>query len=87
MNIALIAHDKKKDLMIDFCISYSAILKKHNICATGTTGAVVSDATGLPIKGFFAGLVQVVSRLIQQQEGRVPQQSPGEKHLFPFSWR
>lgn len=29
MNIALIAHDKKKDLMVDFCISYSAILKKH----------------------------------------------------------
>ena len=37
MNIALIAHDKKKDLMVDFCISYSAILKKHNICATGTS--------------------------------------------------
>ena len=50
MNIALIAHDKKKDLMVDFCISYSAILKKHNICATGTTGAVVADATGLPVK-------------------------------------
>ena len=56
MNIALIAHDKKKDLMVDFCISYSAILKKHNICATGTTGAVVADATGLPVKCFLPGI-------------------------------
>ena len=45
MNIALIAHDKKKELMVDFCIAYSAILKQHKLFATGTTGNVVEDAT------------------------------------------
>ncbi|HIW57927.1 MAG TPA: methylglyoxal synthase [Firmicutes bacterium] len=55
MNIALIAHDKKKDLMVDFCIAYSAILKKHHLCATNNTGTLVADATGLPVTLFLAG--------------------------------
>ena len=37
MNIALIAHDRKKELMVQFCMAYCGILAKHNICATGTT--------------------------------------------------
>ena len=41
MNIALIAHDKKKELMVDFCIAYKGILKKHTLCATGTTGSLI----------------------------------------------
>ena len=55
MNIALIAHDKKKELMVDFCIAYSGILKKHSLCATGTTGGLVADATGLEVKRFLSG--------------------------------
>ena len=39
MEIAIIAHDTKKELMTQFCIAYCGILSKHNICATGTTGA------------------------------------------------
>ncbi len=39
MNIALIAHDRKKELMVQFCMAYCGILAKHNICATGTTGS------------------------------------------------
>ena len=49
MNIALLCHDRKKELMVQFCTAYSGILGKHNICATNTTGRVVSEATGLPI--------------------------------------
>ena len=49
MNIALIAHDRKKELMVQFCIAYSGILSKHHICATNTTGRLVSEATGLPV--------------------------------------
>ena len=41
MNIALIAHDRKKELMVQFCMAYCGILAKHNICATGTTGKFV----------------------------------------------
>ncbi len=49
MNIALIAHDGKKELMVQFCIAYCGILSGHSICATSTTGKMVSEATGLPI--------------------------------------
>ena len=49
MNIALMAHDRKKELMVQFCIAYCGILSGHSICATKTTGRLVSEATGLPI--------------------------------------
>ena len=55
MNIALIAHDKKKELMVDFCIAYKAILQEHSLFATGTTGAMVMEATGLDIHKFSPG--------------------------------
>ncbi|MDI3508059.1 MAG: methylglyoxal synthase [Clostridiales bacterium] len=55
MNIALIAHDKKKDDMINFCIAYKDILKHHNLCATGTTGGLVIQATGLNVHRFLSG--------------------------------
>ena len=55
MNIALIAHDSKKELMVQFCIAYCGIMSRHNLCATGTTGRLVSEATGLTVKRFLSG--------------------------------
>ncbi len=55
MNIALIAHDAKKELMTQFCIAYCGILSKHNICATGITGKLVAEATGLNVVCFLSG--------------------------------
>lgn len=55
MNIALIAHDSKKELMVQFCIAYCGILSRHTLCATGTTGKLVGDATGLDIQKFLSG--------------------------------
>lgn len=55
MNIALIAHDAKKELMAQFCIAYCGILSRHNLCATGTTGKLVAEATGLNIHCFLGG--------------------------------
>ena len=55
MNIALMAHDSKKELMTQFCIAYYGILSKHSLCATGTTGKVVSEATGLQIEKYLSG--------------------------------
>ncbi len=55
MNIALIAHDAKKELMAQFCIAYCGILSRHTLLATGSTGKVVSDATGLDIIKFLSG--------------------------------
>ena len=50
MNIALMSHDRKKELMVQFCIAYCGILSKHTICATNTTGRLVAEATGLPAR-------------------------------------
>ena len=54
MNITLLAHDKKKELMVQFCTAYKSVLAKHNLSATATTGRLVADATGLPISLFLS---------------------------------
>ena len=55
MNIALIAHDSKKELMVQFCIAYCRILSQHTLVATGTTGKLVSEGTGLSVQRFLSG--------------------------------
>lgn len=55
MNIALIAHDTKKELMVQFCIAYCGVLSKHNLCATGTTGKMVVEATDLNVQRYLSG--------------------------------
>ena len=49
MNIAFLAHDKKKELRVQFCTAYKSVLIKHNLFATATTGRLIADNTGLPI--------------------------------------
>ena len=49
MNIAFLAHDKKKELMVQFCTAYKSVLMKHNLFATATTGRLIADNTGLPV--------------------------------------
>ena len=56
MEIAIIANDKKKELMTQFCIAYCGILSRHHLCATSVTGKYISDATGLEIEQLMAGL-------------------------------
>lgn len=56
MNIAIISHDAKKELMTQFCIAYCGILSRHKLFATGTTGKLVSEATGLEINCFLSGI-------------------------------
>ena len=67
MEIAIIAHDMKKELMTQFCIAYCGILSKHNLCATGTTHKYISEAAGLRIEkllsGTHGGVQQITSRV------------------------
>ena len=67
MEIAIIAHDTKKELMAQFCIAYCGILNKHNLCATATTAKYLSEATGLEIDKLMSGKAggeqQVASRI------------------------
>lgn len=55
MKIALIAHDRKKENLIEFAIAYKHIFADHELYATGTTGQLIGDATGLPITRFRSG--------------------------------
>ncbi len=55
VNIALIAHDKKKEAMIRFCVNHEETLAQHQLIATGTTGERVREATELSIRLFKSG--------------------------------
>ena len=67
MEIAIIAHDMKKELMTQFCIAYCGILSKHHLFATATTAKYISEATGLNIdrlmSGDQGGQEQIASRV------------------------
>ncbi len=71
MNIAIIANDKKKELITEFCIAYCGILSGHNICSTAITGKYISEATGLNIEkllsGSHGGLEQVASKIVYDE--------------------
>lgn len=55
MKIALIAHDAKKKMMVDFTIAYEPILIEHNLYATGTTGKKIMEATNLQVIRYQSG--------------------------------
>ncbi|MFD0827809.1 methylglyoxal synthase [Neobacillus sp. M.A.Huq-85] len=55
MNIALIAHDKKKNDLVQFVTAYQTIFAKHTLFATGTTGLRINEATGLELTRFKSG--------------------------------
>ena len=57
MNIGLIAHDAKKTLLQNLCIAYRSVLAKHTLYATGTSGRLVEEATGLNVRKYLAGHV------------------------------
>lgn len=68
MNIAIIANDKKKELVTEFCIAYCGILSRHRLCATDITCKYISEATGLHIEkllpGARGGSEQIASKVI-----------------------
>ncbi|MDO4978329.1 MAG: methylglyoxal synthase [Eubacteriales bacterium] len=55
MNIVLIANDVKKILMQNFCVAYKNILKKHELYATASTGAMIEQVTNLTIHKYAYG--------------------------------
>ena len=54
-SIALIAHDGKKPDLIAWCEEDQDILKNHFLCGTGTTARMITDRTGLPVRGYNSG--------------------------------
>ncbi|MBE3578236.1 MAG: methylglyoxal synthase [Limnochordales bacterium] len=55
MRLALIAHDKKKAEMVAFVQEHKDVLSKCDLFATGTTGKMVAEATGLPVERMLSG--------------------------------
>ncbi len=55
LNIALIAHDRKKEEMVNFAIAYEHVFTKHQLFATGTTGQRIMEQTKLDITRFMSG--------------------------------
>ena len=71
MNIALMCHNRKQELMVQFCTAYCGILSKHTICATNATGRMVAEATGLNVNLFLShehgGIEQIGQRIIYNE--------------------
>jgi methylglyoxal synthase len=55
MNIALIAHDRKKDEMVNFVVAYEHVFEGNNLFATGTTGLRIMESTKLTIHRYMSG--------------------------------
>ena len=53
--IALIAHDGKKQEILQWCEANKEILSQHFLCGTGTTARMITDQTGLPVRGYNSG--------------------------------
>ena len=71
-HIALVAHDGKKKELVDWCDKNKDVLKSHFLCGTGTTARMITEATGLPVKGYNSGPLggdqQIGAKIV---EGRV----------------
>ena len=71
MNIALMCHNRKQELMVQFCTAYCGVLSKHTVCATNATGRMVAEATGLPVNLFLShehgGIEQIGQRIIYNE--------------------
>ncbi|RIE04893.1 methylglyoxal synthase [Cohnella faecalis] len=71
MHIALIAHDRKKDEMVNFVIAYENVLAPHKLYATGTTGSRIMESTSLNVHRFMSGPLggdQQIGALVAQNE-------------------
>ena len=71
MNIALMCHNRKQELMVQFFTAYCGVLSKHTVCATNATGRMVAEATGLPVNLFLShehgGIEQIGQRIIYNE--------------------
>ena len=70
-HIALVAHDRKKKALVDWCDKNKDVLKSHFLCGTGTTARLIAERTGLPVKGFCSGPLggdqQIGAKIVEGQ--------------------
>jgi methylglyoxal synthase len=71
MKIALIAHDRKKDEMVNFIVAYEHVFQGHELYGTGTTGLRIMESTKLLVHRFMSGPLggdQQIGALVAQNE-------------------
>lgn len=71
MNVAFVAHDRKKEEMINFVIAYQAMFEEHTLFSTGTTGRLITENTKLNIMKFRSGPLggdQQIGAMVAQNE-------------------
>ncbi len=73
--LALVAHDEKKDALMDFCVRHRDILENWELIGTGSTATRISEATGLPVQGYLSGPqggdAQIAARVALDEIGAV----------------
>ena len=86
-NIALIAHDGKKAEMIEWCAKHKELLSQHFLCGTGTTARMITERTGLPVRGYNSGPLggdqQIGAKVVEGQVGLIifsPDPLPAQPH-------
>jgi methylglyoxal synthase len=71
MKVALMAQDSKKKLMQNLCVAYRSIMMKHELYATGTTGRLIEEASGLNVRKSLAGQIggeEQIGAMIDQNQ-------------------
>ena len=70
-NIALIAHDGKKQEMLEWCEWNKKILQRHFLSGTGTTAMLITDRIGLPVRSYNSGPLggdqQIGAKIVEGQ--------------------
>ena len=77
--IALIAHDSRKDDLLDWVDYNRDVLREHDLLATGTTGALVHQRCALPVTRLKSGPLGGD----QQMGAKI---ADGELDLLVFFW-
>ena len=77
--IALVAHDKKKDELVEWALENKELLRKHELIATGSTGKLIEEKLGLPVTKLLSGPLggdQQIGSLVAE----------GKLHFLVFFW-
>ena len=53
--IGLVAHDNKKPDLVEWCVWNRALLARHDLVATGTTGTLLEEELGVPVRRLQSG--------------------------------
>lgn len=54
-HIALVAHDNRKETLVNWVMKNESVLSRHFLCGTGSTARLITEKTGLPVHAYRSG--------------------------------